>query len=101
MSKVSFVASLLMEGQRIEKYKEVGNSMLPILKSNQAVTLEPMIDSTNLEISDIVFCRVKGNYCTHLISEMRNKNGYIEYQISNNRKFINGRIKKRIFIQSS
>ena len=95
MSKASFVASLLTQGQMIEKYKEAGNSMLPILKSNQPVTLEPVTDESDLKINDIVFCKVKGNYYTHLISGIRNKNGQTEYQISNNHKFVNGWIKKK------
>ncbi|ACZ10274.1 Uncharacterised protein [Sebaldella termitidis] len=95
MSKASFVASLLTQGQMIEKYKEAGNSMLPILKSNQPVTLEPVTDESDLKINDIVFCKVKGNYYTHLISGVRNKNGHTEYQISNNHKYVNGWIKKK------
>ena len=95
MSKASFVASLLTQGQMIEKYKEAGNSMLPILKSNQPVTLEPVTDESDLKINDIVFCKVKGNYYTHLISGIRNKNGHTEYQIRNNQKYVNGWLKKK------
>ena len=95
MSEASFVAAWLTQGEMSEKDKEAGNSMLPILKSNQPVTLEPVTDETDLKISDIVFCKVKGNYYTHLISGIRNKNGHTEYQISNNHKFVNGWIKKK------
>lgn len=93
MSKASFIASLLQQGQHIEKYKEAGNSMLPILKSNQAVSLEPVTEKTILEVGTIVFCKVKGNYYTHLISAIRKRNGTTEYQISNNHGFVNGWVK--------
>lgn len=90
MSKASFIAQLLMEGKTIERYKEAGNSMLPIIKSNQPVTLVPVTDETELKKNDIVFCRVKGNYYTHKISKIKGK----QYQISNNRGFVNGWVSK-------
>lgn len=93
MSKASMVASLLLEGKTIEKYKEAGNSMLPILKSNQPVTLVPVND-IDLKENDIVFCKVKGNYYTHKITEIKKQKDNIKYQISNNHGFINGWVKK-------
>jgi hypothetical protein len=68
LSKSSFTAEMLKTGKTILKYKEAGNSMLPIIKSNQPVTLEPVIETTALVIGDIVFCKVNGKYYTHLIS---------------------------------
>lgn len=91
MSKASFIAGLLQEGKTIERYKEAGNSMLPLIKSNQPVKLEPVTDQTELNIKDIVFCKVKGNYYTHLISGIREN----QYQISNNHGFVNGWINRR------
>jgi len=90
MSKASFIAGLLQNGQRIERYKEAGNSMLPIIKSNQPVTLVPVSNDTELHVGDIVFCRVKGNYYTHKISKIKGK----QYQISNNHGFVNGWISR-------
>lgn len=60
--------------------------MLPLIKSNQPVTLEPVTKDTTLSIDDIVFCKVKGNYYTHLISAIRGD----RYRISNNRGHVNG-----------
>lgn len=91
MSKASFMASLLQEGKIIEKYKEAGNSMLPIIKSNQPVTLEPVNTLTELKENDIVFCRVKGNYYTHKISAIKGE----QYQISNNHGHVNGWISRK------
>ncbi|MBL1224473.1 phage repressor protein [Enterococcus sp. BWR-S5] len=95
MSKASFIASLLQQGRFVEKYKEAGNSMLPLLKSNQPVSLEPITDDSELTVKDIVFCKVKGNYYTHLISAIRTRNNQVEYQISNNHGFVNGWVKRK------
>lgn len=95
MSKASFIASLLQQGRFVEKYKEAGNSMLPLLKSNQPVSLEPITENSNLAVKDIVFCKVKGTYYTHLISAVRTRNNQVEYQISNNHGFVNGWIKRK------
>ena len=83
------VVALLRAGQIIERYKEAGNSMLPILKSNQPVRLEP-IGNRELEVDDIVFCKVNGNFYTHKISKIRGN----QYQISNNHHFVNGWISR-------
>ncbi|MHC5217079.1 hypothetical protein ACYSNR_10450 [Enterococcus sp. LJL128] len=95
MSKASYFASLLQQGIPVEKYKEAGNSMLPIIKSNQPVSLEPVTMNTELAVNDIVFCKVKGNYYTHLITAVRNRNNQLKFQISNNHNYVNGWIKKQ------
>lgn len=91
MSKASYFADLLRQNQTIEKYKEAGNSMLPIIKSNQPVTLIPVTEETELKIDDIVFCKVKGNYFTHKITKMKGN----KYLISNNKGHDNGWVTKR------
>lgn len=83
------VASLLRSGNTITRYKEAGNSMLPIIKSNQPVRLEP-IKGRQLHVGDIVFCKVRGNYYTHFITKIRGK----QYQISNNHHHVNGWVTK-------
>ena len=69
-----------------------GQSMTPILKSGQAVIVEPTVDNTVLEKNDIVFCKVNGNYYLHKISAVKNKNSY---QISNNHGHVNGTISRK------
>ncbi|MNC18934.1 hypothetical protein D3C81_1224650 [compost metagenome] len=86
MSKASMIAQMLKEGKTIERYKEAGNSMLPIIKSRQPVTLEPVTEDTVLEEGTIVFCKVKSNYYTHKINAIKEN----RYQISNNKGFVNG-----------
>lgn len=79
------VVEILRSGKKIERYREAGNSMLPIIKSNQPVTLEP-IGERELKVGDIVFCKVRGNFYSHKISKIRGN----QYQISNNHHFVNG-----------
>lgn len=75
----------LRAGETIFRYREAGNSMLPIIHSMQPVTLEP-IQHHELKVGDIVFCKVRGNFYTHKISKVRGK----QYQISNNHRHVNG-----------
>lgn len=63
--------------------------MTPILKSGQPVICKPVTKDTELKKSDIVFCKVKGNYYLHKISAIKND---ISYQISNNHGHVNGTI---------
>lgn len=89
MSKAQMICNMLLEGKTIERYKEAGNSMTPILKSNQPVTLVPC-DGIELKVGDIVFCKVKGNFYTHKILKLRGE----QYQIGNNHGHVNGWVKK-------
>ena len=66
--------------------KEKGNSMTPILKSNQEHELSPC-KLEDVEIGDIVYCKVKGNYTTHLVTAKNESKGV---QISNNHGHVNG-----------
>lgn len=75
----------LLSGETITS-KEAGNSMLPILKSKQPVVLEPT-DWTKVKDGDIVYCKVKGNYYTHLVKATNPKRGVL---IGNNHGNING-----------
>jgi hypothetical protein len=75
----------LLSGETITS-KEAGNSMLPILKSKQPVVLEPT-DWTKVKDGDIVFCKVRGNYYTHLVKATNPKRGVL---IGNNHGGING-----------
>lgn len=74
----------LLNGEKIIS-REAGNSMLPKLKSRQPVELTP-IKWEDCQNGDIVFCRVKGYYYTHLVKGKSNK-GLL---IGNNKGGING-----------
>jgi hypothetical protein len=82
---INWKVEALLSGETITS-KEPGNSMLPILKSRQPVVLEPT-DWTKVKEGDIVFCKVKGNYYTHLVKGINEKRGAL---IGNNRGHLNG-----------
>jgi hypothetical protein len=65
---------------------ERGNSMAPILKSGQRHRLAPATWQ-DVEVGDIVYCKVHGTFYTHLIKAKNNDYGC---QIGNNRGGING-----------
>ena len=65
---------------------EKGNSMLPLIKSGQEHKLEP-ISWQDCKKDDIVYCKVKGNFYTHLVKAVDEKKGLL---IGNNRGKING-----------
>lgn len=67
--------------------KPHGNSMLPRVKSGQAVELRP---STHATVGDVVLVKVKGNVYLHLVKAVRVKNARPEYQIGNNKGGVNG-----------
>lgn len=75
-----------LENGETFKTSERGNSMVPLIKSKQEHILEPTsID--NVEVGDIVYCKVKGNFYTHLVKAKDPKKGC---QIGNNKGNING-----------
>jgi hypothetical protein len=67
------------------KMKCFGNSMLPILKSGSLLTF---IKSSNYEIGDVVFCKVRGRFIdAHKIIKTDTNKGFL---IANNHGFENG-----------
>jgi hypothetical protein len=66
--------------------KERGNSMVPLIKSNQEHRIAPL-RWEDANVGDIVYCRVKGNYYTHLVKAKNNDRGCL---IGNNKGGING-----------
>lgn len=65
---------------------EKGNSMAPLLKSGQDHKLAPA-KWEDVEVDDIVYCKVKGNFYTHLVKAKNQDKGC---QIGNNKGGING-----------
>ena len=65
---------------------EPGNSMTPLISHRQKHLLEPC-GYTDVSVGDIVFCRVRGSYMTHLVTAVNGKRGV---QISNNHGHVNG-----------
>jgi hypothetical protein len=69
---------------------EKGNSMIPIIKSGQEHEIVPASWESCKE-GDIVYCKVKGRYYTHLVKAKCNIKGLL---IGNNKSGINGWTKK-------
>lgn len=63
--------------------------MVPLIKSRQPVTIEP-VDTSKLEKGDIVYVKVRGNVYTHLVWAVRGD----EVQIGNNHNHSNGWTKR-------
>ena len=64
---------------------EKGNSMIPLIKSGQDHVLSP-VKLEDVKSGDIVYCKVKGRFYTHLVKAVGDR-GVL---IGNNRGGING-----------
>jgi hypothetical protein len=65
---------------------EKGNSMTPILKSGEDHKLVPATWE-EVEVDDIVYCKVKGYFYTHLVKAKNDEKGCL---IGNNKGGTNG-----------
>ena len=75
----------LLNGETLTT-SEKGNSMVPLINSGQEHILEPATWET-VEVGDIVYCKVKGNFYTHLVKAKDTQKGLL---IGNNKGNING-----------
>lgn len=66
---------------------EKGNSMIPLIKSGQEHKLAPITNLNEIKEGDIVYCKVNGNYYTHLVKAVSAKGTVL---IGNNKGGING-----------
>ena len=71
------------------KYKGHGNSMRPKILSGATVTLEP-VALRDIKVGDMVFCKVRGNIFTHLVTALKGGPDNRQVQISNNHGHVNG-----------
>lgn len=85
MGRNTLIAEQLQKGETVT-YRTHGNSMVPIVKSGQKVTVEP-VKIEDVKVGDPVFCRVKGSYYLHLCTGRR-EDGSV--QISNAHGHVNG-----------
>jgi hypothetical protein len=85
MSWNNFKIKRLQEGETIV-VRESGNSMVPRIHSGQPHKLAPCTWE-QAEVGDVVYCKVKGSYLTHLVKAKDATKGL---QISNNKGRING-----------
>lgn len=75
----------LLNGETFET-SEKGNSMVPLIYSGQKHILGP-ITWEECKPGDIVFCKVRGNYYTHLVKAINKEKGLL---IGNNKGKTNG-----------
>lgn len=82
---MNHVVAALQAGRSVVS-REPGNSMTPRLRSRQPVRIAP---ATWEQVSpgDIVYCRVKGSYYTHLVKAKNAEHGVL---IGNNHGHNNG-----------
>lgn len=85
MNMKNWKVEKLLSGETIIS-KEPGNSMLPIIRSKQPVKLAP-VTWEQVQVGDIVYCKVQGRLFTHLVRAIDPKKGC---QIGNNNGYING-----------
>lgn len=78
--------SEMKKGESFET-SEKGNSMTPLFMSGEKHRLIKIDSLDEIEIGDVVFCKVKGNYFTHLVKAKDEKKGCL---IGNNHGKING-----------
>jgi hypothetical protein len=65
---------------------EKGNSMVPLIYSGQEHELSP-VKLDDVKVGDIVYCKVKGHFYTHLVKAKDDKKGCL---IGNNKGGVNG-----------
>jgi hypothetical protein len=82
---INYKLERLLKGETFTT-KERGNSMLPLIHSGQEHILEP-VSWEACEVGDIVYCKVKGHYFTHLVKAKSIVKGLL---IGNNKGGING-----------
>lgn len=83
----NYKAERLLSGETITT-KERGNSMVPLIHSNQEHVLAPVDSWEDIEVGDICYVRLSGGrHYTHLVTAKDDKRGL---QISNNKGYVNG-----------
>ena len=84
MSWASGHITKLQQGETVS-FRPNGGSMTGRIESGQLCTVAP-VDSSMLQVGDIVLCRVHGSDYIHLIKAIQDG----RFQIGNNRGGING-----------
>lgn len=70
----------------VVQFRPSGQSMTGKIESRQLCTVEPIRDVDELQVGDIVLCKVNGSEYLHLIVARKGE----RFQIGNNRGFVNG-----------
>jgi hypothetical protein len=86
MGLMDAMAARVAAGATVE-FRPTGNSMVPLIRSRQLVTVAP-VEPSRVQAGDIVLARVAGKVYLHLVSAVDHSAGRV--QISNNRGRVNG-----------
>ena len=81
----NFKLERLQQGESFTT-SEKGTSMTPLIKSGQEHILS-LAQWTSVDVGDIVYCKVKGRFYTHLVKAKNDDKGCL---IGNNKGGING-----------
>jgi len=83
--RINYKLDRLLSGETFTT-SERGNSMIPLINSGQEHILTP-IKWEDCNIGDIVYCKIKSNFYTHLVKAKDDVKGLL---IGNNKGNING-----------
>ena len=67
-------------------FRPRGNSMIGKIESGQLCTVVPIVPEYEIQVGDIVLCKVNGREYIHLVKAQQGE----RFQIGNNRGRING-----------
>jgi hypothetical protein len=84
MGWATHLVARLQAGEAV-RFRPRGDSMSGRIESGQLCTVVP-VDPSDLDVGDIVLCKVRGSQYLHLIKAIRGG----RFQIGNNRGRING-----------
>lgn len=83
---LAVIAEALRNGKESVTFRPHGNSMTPIIKSGQEVTVHRLDPDEPVGAGDVVLVKVQGRTYLHLITAIQGG----RYQIGNNHGRING-----------
>jgi SOS-response transcriptional repressor LexA len=87
MGWAAFYIEALKKGEFVQ-FRPRGHSMTGKVNDGQLVTVEPLKEPA--DVGDVVLCKVKGREFLHLVKATRGMGQWRQYQIGNNKGFING-----------
>lgn len=82
---MNWVADKLLGGEEVT-FRPRGNSMDPLVKNGQEVTVSPIAEDTKIEVGSILLCKVRGRVLLHKVLAL----GPSGFLIGSNKGLTNG-----------